>query len=81
MPEEVWVKRCGEELDEIQDLIEKYSKLRADYIIYDHNCQVHDIRDACEAIPDTLSSGREIAVSLSKAFDDLSKCLGRIPHE
>jgi hypothetical protein len=79
MPEEVWVRRCGEELDEVRRRIQELVVNHALIQKLSHECNMHREEESCEAHRKAVMV--PVEANLEKAFDDLAKCLGRIAHE
>jgi hypothetical protein len=81
MPEEVWVRRCGEELDAYTRAIVRLIVTDDHKTRFEHECIVHDDAHSCALQSQMEHASREIHELLEKAQSDLAKCLGRIAKE
>jgi 23S rRNA maturation mini-RNase III len=78
---EVWVKRCGEELGEIQKTISSLVRTSILFQSHQHDCSYHKEASACKLAEEEAVRADELEKKLEEAFDDLAKCLGRIAKE
>jgi hypothetical protein len=78
---EVWVKRCGEELEGLRKVLVSMRNRSILYAQYDHECDEHRKLESCTARDVEKGIIETFDKELEEAFDDLAKCLGRIAHE